>query len=113
MRWFIKENDWSKRGWGNGYVVLDKDHPFYGLHCDDIDVDVHGSLTFGKYIDQNFIDSWEGLLQKDLDKYIIGFDTAHSGDTLENWSKENVEAETIDLFLQCYWVNPENEKGEE
>jgi hypothetical protein len=45
----------------NGYVRLPEGHPFEVLDYDDIDVSVHGGLTFSE-------DGW------------IGFDTAHAGD---------------------------------
>lgn len=45
----------------NGYVQIPKSHPWHGLDYDDIDVEVHGGLTFSR-------DGW------------IGFDTLHSGD---------------------------------
>ena len=32
-----------------GYVGLPKEHPDYGKHYDDIDVEVHGGLTFAGY----------------------------------------------------------------
>jgi len=48
-----------------GYVVLPKTHPYAGKNSQDIDVDVHGGLTFH---------GWEG------DDYIVGFNCAHAGD---------------------------------
>ena len=53
-----------------GYVGLEKSHPYYGKHYDDIDdIDVHGGLTFAGY--------WE-----DIDPKIwwLGFDCGHSWD---------------------------------
>lgn len=49
--------------WGavNGYVRVPDGHPWFGLDYDDIDVEVHGGLTFARA-------GW------------IGFDTLHSGD---------------------------------
>lgn len=69
-------------GWGNGYVHLPPEHPFHGVHYDEIPVDVHGGLTYS----ENENGSW-----------VIGFDTRHHGDTLEKWPMEKVEAETIRL----------------
>ncbi|QFP97013.1 hypothetical protein SEA_SUERTE_42 [Gordonia phage Suerte] len=45
----------------NGYVLLPEGHPWRGLDYDQIDVEVHGGLTYGH-------DGW------------IGFDTLHAGD---------------------------------
>ncbi len=50
----------------NGYVAVPKDHPAWGRDYGEIDVDVHGGLTFaGRGID----DSW-----------VFGFDTSHGFD---------------------------------
>lgn len=45
----------------NGYVKIPEDHPWHGKDYDDIDVEVHGGLTFASY-------GW------------IGFDCLHCGD---------------------------------
>lgn len=55
------------------------------MHYDDIDVDVHGGLT---YSSKNDVD----------DSWIIGFDTCHCNDNMENWSYENVVKETKELI---------------
>lgn len=47
------------------YVCLPKDHKFYGLPYDQIDIDCHGGLTYDA--------------KKD-DEYWIGWDYAHFGD---------------------------------
>lgn len=88
----LRENNWLSRGvmdfgWGNGYVKLPKEHKFYGLDYDEINnyVDVHCGLTYS---------------QQEDEYWVVGFDTAHSMDSLSNWSKEAVEAETIRLKEQ-------------
>jgi len=48
-----------------GYVEVPKDHPAHGLSYDEIDVDVHGGLTYGQVSDNGTI---------------FGFDCAHVGD---------------------------------
>ena len=48
-----------------GYVYLYKDHPFYGAHYEELDINVHGGLTYSK---EN--NGW----------WIIGFDCNHLGD---------------------------------
>lgn len=78
-------------GWGNGYVVVFKGHPSYGKSYHDLDVNVHGGLTFSH--PANEID-WPEITQEMKDGWIFGFDTCHYMDTLENWSKEDVIAET-------------------
>ena len=59
MKSFIKENTWLTRGiidfgWGNGYVIIPKDHPLNGKNYDEIHdlmpkLDVNGGLTFSKF----------------------------------------------------------------
>jgi len=98
MKTFVKENNWLPRvfmdfGWGNGYVLIPKDHPLHGKHYDEISVDVHGGLTFSELVDSEMIEFW-GLSKKDEGKWCVGFDTAHCSDTLLDWPKEKVEKET-------------------
>ena len=50
----------------NGYIILDKSHPWFGKDYADLDVEVHGGLTYGR----------EGK---------FGFDTAHAWD---DWSDD-------------------------
>jgi hypothetical protein len=96
---FTIENIWlhnMDHGWGNGYVIIPPGHPAHGKHYDEIDVDVHGGLTLsGPAIDWEYIP--EGTPE---DHWIFGFDTAHYGDSLENWSEEAVKAETQRLVEQ-------------
>lgn len=55
----------------NGYVQIPVNHPCYGLHYDDINVGVHGGLTFG-----DDVAPWNSLIKG----HFIGFDCAHVGD---------------------------------
>lgn len=79
-----------KKGWGNGYVILPKDHPFHGCDYDFLNsfVTVHGGLTYSQSED-NGHDGWS-----------VGFDTAHYADTIERWPYEAVKKEAIDLLEQ-------------
>lgn len=52
----------------NGYVQVPDNHPFYGLDYEDIDVNIHGGLTYAE-------EGW------------IGFDTAHAFDI---WTDEEL-----------------------
>lgn len=82
---FVKTNGWrsdaDSRGWGNGYVVIPKTSPLFGIPYDDISVNVHGGLTFGEISDET-------------GNWIIGFDTSHAGDTRITCTKQYVEEET-------------------
>ena len=91
----IKDSRWSdiERGWGNGYVKIIPSHKDYGKGYDDINVSVHGGLTFSEVIPNG--DEWpEG--------HWVGFDTAHPSDDIKSWPKESVLDETKDLFSQLY-----------
>ena len=88
-------------GWGNGYVLLPKGHPCYGMDYDSIhnkyDIDVHYGLTFAGSA-SNF--DWKEIRKEDKDKWMIGFDTAHYGDNLKKWPKEAVQKEADNLLKQ-------------
>jgi hypothetical protein len=48
-----------------GYIVIPKEHPFYGMYRDHIPLAVHGGITYANHED---------------DDYVIGFDCAHAED---------------------------------
>jgi len=91
------EDIFIEKGWGNGYVAVPPTHP---LHLGNItqekislaqSLDVHGGLTYnGHRYHLNVPEGW----------WVFGFNTGHSGDTIEKWPKEAVEAETKRLFCQ-------------
>lgn len=76
--------------WYCGYVGIPTNHPFFEKNYDEIDISVHGGLTFSDYMD--------GI-------WFIGFDCAHVGDNIkiqdidyvtkeiENMSKQIKDAE--------------------
>jgi hypothetical protein len=99
-------------GWGNGYVLLPKNHPYYGIDYDSVNLNAHGGLTFSReFISENFLKWVEGLEFdgditiknfKEVDGYwMFGFDTSHYGDNEYNCTKSYVMNETIDLMNQC------------
>lgn len=97
-------------GWGNGYISLPKDHPWYTwitsseektpgnryVNVYRLNVNVHGGITFGD--------------EDDDGDYWIGFDTSHAWDNMENWPKERVEEATLLLWQQAIdaYNNPHN-----
>lgn len=97
MKVILKDNNWlyTNHGWGNGYVLIPEGHPLHGKPYDDIEVDVHGGLTFSELVDEDMINHWgEKLLSKeDIGGWLVGFDTAHYSDNMCNWPKEAVQAE--------------------
>lgn len=90
----IIENTWLDRGimnfgWGNGYVLIPRDHPLYEKPWNEIKVDTHYSITFSEKVDLELMLNC-GLIMDDLDMWMIGFDTVYYRDTLESWPKERV-----------------------
>ena len=55
-----------------GYVAIPPWHPFYGLRCEDINVWVHGGITWSGF--------FKGLEGKNEREYQVGFDCAHFND---------------------------------
>lgn len=55
----------SHMGMWCGYVFIPKSHPMYGKNYDDVNVEVHGGLTFGEPSDE---------------EWVLGFDCGHAGD---------------------------------
>ena len=105
MIWYVRENEHLKFkngktlsealsfGWGNGYVAVPPAHPAYKMDYDTLmySIDVHGCLTYSKFGDGvNAPKNW----------WVFGFDTMHWGDNIENWPKERVIEETMNLFWQ-------------
>ena len=86
----LLENTWMdnvSHGWGNGYVLLPPEHSMYNVDYTEIDVDVHGGLTYSG------IHANTGL-------WAVGFDTAHMDDTQTSCSKSYVLSETESLRTQ-------------
>lgn len=80
-----------------GYVLVPESHPDERKHYDDVEVDVHGGLTFRCKAKEG--GSW------------FGFDTAHAGDWIgyagtdvempgRIWTEEDVARETEQLAEQ-------------
>ena len=99
-------------GWGNGYVLIPHNHPFYGVNYDELALDAHGGLTYGeKFKETRFLEWVEcreidgDITRENFEKFqnywMIGFDTAHSGDNLDDCSKVYVMNETNNLLEQC------------
>ena len=101
----------SDSGWGNGYILVPPNHPYYGKFYDDIEVNVHGGLTYAKkFNSKNFlawVDNREiggditlNNFEKFNNYWIIGFDTNHYGDSEYNCPKQYVLKETYNLLEQ-------------
>ena len=66
LRIFIREGGSLCLGHLCGYVILNKEHPYFGFHYDEIEIDCHGGLTYSE-------------MESD-GHYHIGFDCCHAGD---------------------------------
>ncbi len=83
------------KGWGNGYVLVGENHPWYGKSYFDIeDVGVHGGVTLSESSDAMSLKGFEGF-----NGWVFGFDTCHGGDTIERWSEGDVVLETIKFAI--------------
>lgn len=101
-RSFTRESIWLKGlgGYGCGYVVIPSGHPYHGSSIDECeDLSVHGGVTFTESADL-LIGKWKELTIQDAGSWVIGFDTAHSGDSLENWPESAVKEETERLLAR-------------
>ena len=109
----LKEITWLSgmtTGWGNGYVVIPKGHQLHGMHYDKIeenyDISVHGGLTFSDSV-RNVSLSPE-FKKLPADSWLIGFDTAHFSDNIDDWPKEAVQAEAARLRDQIQNLKYDN-----
>lgn len=91
------------RGMANGYIVMPHDHELthkckdsYNAWNEAIDFPIHGGCTFAEYVrGMQSNTEWTAeanfhLLDLHPDDIIIGFDTAHSDDSLDKWSTKDV-----------------------
>ena len=83
--------DGRDRGESNGYLVIDdKNHPWFGKDHYEIEVDVHGGLTFSSEIIKGHISVYEELAEDDIGSWMIGFDTCHPYDSYSRWTDDVV-----------------------
>jgi len=95
-------------GWGNGYVLLPKEHPLHGKSYDEIhplipSLNVHGGLTFSTKASTL---TWEKLPKHNKTDWVVGFDTAHFNDDPVVWTKARVLEETRRLKEQLEAYKP-------
>jgi hypothetical protein len=87
-------------GEANGYVIVDKDHPWYEKNYDDITVNVHGGLTYS-----------DEVVFFGMKMWMVGFDTKHLGDTANQWNIKAVFNEAVRLWEKAIIVNPVENDG--
>ena len=71
----------------NGYVAVPAGHPAFGKDYNDVDIDVHGGLTYAAYTDSQLLgDSLDAILTRvpaegrPADVWWFGFDCHHARD---------------------------------
>lgn len=69
-----------------GYVGLPPEHPWHGKTYDDLDIDVHGGLTYSEACDENATEE-HGICHvpdpgRPDDVWWLGFDCGHAHDTM-------------------------------
>lgn len=96
-------------GWGNGYVAIDQEHPFYGMKNGYFDeeghfemtkvagLDVSGGVTFSGNVKRMHENIFKVLPHEDF--WVIGFDTNHFNNN-ESHDKNFVIVETMKLYNQ-------------
>jgi hypothetical protein len=101
VTWWVEKSETTpityERGWGNGYAVVPKGHPLYGIeepYGKGHVIDVNSEITFAGWRQHNGKEYW-----------VIGFDTAHYGDSILKWPKEAVEREAINFAEQIKKIN--------
>ncbi len=115
--WFVKKGPFADKsdlrdmgGDFNGYVVIPEGHPYFGVHADEIPVDVHGGWTFsGRY--GSDLD-WEELKDEYKTKkhWVVGWDTLHAGDSRAKWPKSKVEKENARAAMELYTLGIKKER---
>ncbi len=105
MKTFVVESSYIDRqyvphGWGNGYVLIDSTHPYFGKEYNEIeDIEVHGGLTYSEQMTDKMAELF-GLEKSDIRMWCFGFDTVHFGDNEVNCSEQFVREETERLKEQ-------------
>lgn len=109
IKGFLVENNqtiMTGGGFANGYVVIPEGNPIWGLDYNSELIEglsIHGGITFSEKVDEDMLNHetfGSDLTMEDLGSWVIGFDTRHSGDTLEKWPQSKVEREVVKLIKQ-------------
>ena len=88
-------------GESNGYLVIDdKKHPWFGKEFDEIDIEVHGGLTYSGEVTEYSISRCEELTDEDLGSWIVGFDTCHLYDSYSRWPDSEVRRHAETYLLK-------------
>ena len=91
---------WTVVWRGNWYVLIPEWHPYYWARWYDIDIDVHGGLTYWELVTEEKLNEFDALMHEDIGKRIIWFDTCHWWDNPKNCPRSFVESECRRLIEQ-------------
>jgi hypothetical protein len=83
-----------------GYVAVPKGHPAYGRDYNELNVDVHGGLTFGSM--------GEGKYHPE-GHYWLGFDCAHSGDLSPFYAEKYGGSSASGVYRDMAYVTEQTE----
>src|SRR5580700_7044584 len=72
----------------SGYVTIPFKHPYHHKIYEDMDIEIHGGLTFGKV----------------LNRHWIGFDCRHTGDYVPSIEKFRRENEHLKRFKETFML---------
>ena len=81
-----------------GYVGVGEEHPLYKIHYDDIEIEVHGGLTFSS-CDLPY----DGVSEV----WWLGFDCAHAGDRIPGFSVHPVFNQSASIYRDIDFVKNE------
>lgn len=119
FKYVLRENTWLDRdvmdfGWGCGYVIIPEGCILNGLDYNTINewVDVHGGLIYSKSGSKSLGFGFDSSDIKDSD-WVVGFDTSHSFNNLQQHDKRYVLSETRALQSQLYLLELKLQKESE
>lgn len=100
MKTFIRKNTWTKGecGWGNGYVIIPKNHILYKTDHSYLPVNLTSNLTFSDYVHKLPRIRETDISINNYGDWIVGFDTADPYYSFA--TKDFVELETNNLLSQ-------------
>ncbi len=91
-----------------GYVRLNEGSKFVGTKYDDIPIECHGGLTYGRYPDG----TWAPDEYMEEGEYWIGFDCNHARDKREHCNLEYVIGECMSIVDQLVELERQDVHGE-
>lgn len=95
-------------GWC-GYVAVPPGHPWHGKNCDELDVRVHGGLTYSEMCSGEICHVAKPGEPDDV--WWLGFDCSHSGDlTLYDIADGNLAGFGNDIYRDVEYVRRETQR---